>query len=132
MNWTEPTCADCHVLEDPGDNPPAVPDATCLGCHGRQNAEINNHQAPDVHRDDENFTCMDCHTTDEMHGDGTTYDTMFDSPDMGCQTGTCHQTIPTNRAHTEHQTTVDCSACHMKASLSCVNCHFETEVQGGG
>ncbi len=126
-DWDGPACADCHgeAIGQP------VEDGTCLGCHGRQNAEINVQGYYDYHRDTLGWDCMDCHQLAEMHGDGRRYDSMWDEGAFKASCEGCHppSSLPINVAHQTHATTVDCTACHMQASISCVNCHFDTEVE---
>ncbi|MEW5700770.1 MAG: hypothetical protein AB1792_00885 [Candidatus Zixiibacteriota bacterium] len=120
----EPGCRDCHVdPEAPQANP--VADSVCLGCHGRQGAEQK--LFSDVHRS-AGMGCMDCHTAEQMHGDGRQYATFLATgvPTVTCQK--CHSTPAANAYHSTHLSKVDCSACHVKSVSSCYNCHFETEV----
>ncbi|MFQ5665341.1 MAG: cytochrome c3 family protein [Candidatus Binatia bacterium] len=126
-----PSCADCHVdVDNPSEG---ITDALCMGCHARQGAEAN--FFGDVHRD-AGFTCTSCHTTTEIHGDGTEHVSMLETPGPQCED--CHAMdgeagpIPTNTAHTIHADKVDCSACHVQSVVSCRNCHFESEVAGAG
>ena len=128
------SCLNCHdSLDDPS---AGIDDTRCLGCHGRQKAERGSLALTDVHHD-AGFTCMDCHSLDEMHGDGNTYNSMFESPSPECED--CHaeggtaMAPPTSIAeHATHLSNIDCSACHMQSVISCYNCHFESELAGGG
>ncbi len=124
------SCANCHAnLDDPSEG---ITDDLCLGCHSRQKAEQS--YFTDVHRD-AGFTCMSCHTTDEMHGDGNEYNSIHESPSPACEG--CHAegeqagAPPTNTAHMIHTATVDCSGCHVESVLTCYNCHFDSELAGG-
>ncbi|MDZ7292123.1 MAG: T9SS type A sorting domain-containing protein [candidate division KSB1 bacterium] len=123
-----PGCNDCHDFTQGT----TVKQATCLGCHSRQNAEINlsasNPIFKDVHRD-KGFTCTSCHTKEEMHGDGNVYNSMHDPGAFQVNCEKCHTQLPSNTAHSVHGTTISCSACHSQTVSSCYNCHFETEVQ---
>lgn len=127
----EPSCADCHA--DPENPTSSVADSICLGCHSRQANEQN--LFDDVHRT-AGFTCMSCHTSEEMHGDGEEYDSLLDT--VGPQCEDCHSedgeagAPPSNAAHGIHGATVNCSACHVKSVIACYNCHFESEVAGAG
>lgn len=122
-----PDCKDCHDFS----KGTSVADATCLGCHSRQATEINL-GITDVHRD-RGLSCMTCHTTREMHGDGTEYASMLEpgAMDASCDNDGCHPaaTLPQNSAHAIHGNSVDCAACHAQSVSSCYNCHFETEVE---
>jgi hypothetical protein len=136
----EPTCADCHA--DPADPGAVVTSDICLGCHSRQQNEINFFD--DVHRT-AGLICVDCHTAREMHGDGTAYvsQNAMGAMDAACED--CHvegndegATVPTNNSfHASHriltdEPLLDCSACHVSSVISCYNCHFPSEVAGAG
>ena len=146
-DWEEPVCLDCHAGAE--DNPPDYTppdDETCLGCHGRQNAEHN--MLADVHRDDYDMFCMDCHAEEEVHGDGNAYLSMQEPGvfKISCADAECHRNVveknagaanekPSQRArkfHMKHLDTVDCSACHAESVIACDSCHFDTEVAGTG
>ena len=125
------SCSNCH--EDLADPPAGITDDLCLGCHGRQKTEAG--FFTDVHRD-AGFTCMRCHLLSEMHGDGTEYNSIHESPSPACED--CHveggeaTAPPANSYHSTHLETVDCSACHVQSVISCYNCHFESELAGAG
>ena len=152
----EPSCFDCHRDTDQDADTNAfndkVPEATCLGCHSRQNAEKS--MLTDVHRT-LGMVCMDCHSKQEMHGDGTAYESLQEpgALKVSCTQAGCHNTgdLTTqigkgkgkgkNRAqvgvsaravefHAQHLATTDCSACHVQSVLACDSCHFDSEVVG--
>lgn len=147
----EPSCYDCHIDtdEDNDSNPfnDPVTGATCRGCHSRQNAES---AFSDVHRA-AGMDCMDCHHKEEMHGDGTFYESMQEpgALKVSCTQAGCHKTddlLPVVRPrkgkkstpadvneralsfHQRHLDTLDCSACHAQTVVSCDSCHFDSEV----
>lgn len=131
----EPDCADCHDFTQGT----AVAQETCLPCHGRQGAEINLSNNPnladlfsDVHRD-AGMICSDCHTKKEMHGDGTEYSSMNEpgATETACTNEGCHppEQLASNAEHDKHLDDIYCNACHVKTVVSCYNCHFETEVE---
>jgi len=147
--WEEPVCLDCHLGAEntpPDYTPPN--EKTCLGCHGRQNAEHG--MLADVHRDEYGMVCMDCHTEEEVHGDGTEYASMQEPGvfKVSCSDAGCHQNVlekpgkgnardgkvskQAKKFHKKHLDTVDCSACHVESVLACDSCHFDTEVAGTG
>jgi|Deesub1362B_J571_1020462.scaffolds.fasta_scaffold08421_3 hypothetical protein len=125
-------CNTCHVIE--GDVPI---DNACLGCHGRQNAEISLGYT-DVHRD-MGFPCAKCHNEEDAHGDGNMYNSMLEGAiHINCYD--CHaDSLPSNSAHNQHlgalgnpdDDELDCSACHVKTVVTCYNCHFESLVNEG-
>jgi hypothetical protein len=118
------SCAGCHGGLSPGTG--TVQEAACLACHARQAAEIQM-GLPDVHRA-ASLQCWDCHTSAEMHGDGTSYSSMFQSGGVEASCTGCHPP-PSTRAHTVHGNRLACSTCHMATAVTCVNCHFEEEVK---
>ena len=91
----EPSCFDCHRDTDQDADTNAfndkVPEATCLGCHSRQNAEKT--MLTDVHRT-LGMVCMDCHSKQEMHGDGTAYESLQEpgALKVSCTQAGCHNT----------------------------------------
>lgn len=125
--WTGPGCGDCH-LTDPEDG---VASDTCLGCHYRQAAEIAMLTATqDVHRA-AGFECTTCHREEEFHGTGG-HASMLDEGGISVTCIGCHVSPPANEAHNVHMQTVECAACHMQGALSCLNCHFDSQVAGNG
>jgi len=130
----QPDCYDCH------DRKQWLPvgQETCLGCHSRQKTEIDLAGSPaaadhfsDVHRD-AGMRCTDCHQLEELHGDGQTYNSIFEPGAIkaGCTNSGCHPTeeLPQNVYHDLHLETTDCAACHVQSVISCTSCHFETET----
>lgn len=124
-----PSCNDCHNFNVGT----SVPDTICLRCHSRQKAEKNFYT--DKHRS-AGFTCVTCHTKNELHADGTNFNTMLDTT-LGktCNSAGCHVNVPVtpddSLAHAIHGNTVECAACHVRAQITCYNCHFETELWSG-
>jgi len=95
---------------------------------------------------------MDCHSKQEMHGDGTVYESLQEpgALKVSCTQAGCHNAgdLTTkigkgkgkNRAqvgvsaravefHAQHLATTDCSACHVQSVLACDSCHFDSQVQ---
>ena len=125
----QPSCNDCHNFAIGN----AVPDTICLRCHSRQKVERNFYT--DKHKS-AGFSCITCHTKEDLHLDATNHNTMFDTTlSKTCQTVGCHNVIPitpnNQLAHSTHNATVECSACHARAEVTCYNCHFETELWSG-
>jgi len=115
-NNYQPDCSDCHVI--PGD---AVAEAVCLKCHDRRRIERVHYT--DVHRQ-QGMTCMDCHTTRDMCGDGTPYQSMMEPGAMDVTCEGCHADRPDNTSHSIHASRLHCSACHAQSVLTCYSCHF--------
>jgi hypothetical protein len=133
-------CSDCHNVDEDGnpvDGDTASNPDTCYVCHSRQSA-MQNTILPamgesDVHLN-AGLECSDCHSSEQMHGDGMSYNTMLQETYFETKCENCHtlESLPTNAEHTMHAySTVDCSSCHMERSISCYNCHFTTEVLYG-
>ena len=117
----EPGCRDCHAT--PGD---AVPQDRCLECHE------NGLYGFSVHRE-AGLECMDCHTSNDVHGNGRIMETMYDPDAIEANCIACHAEVSSDSlaAHEIHFDTVDCSACHIETSETCYSCHFESYVEGG-
>ena len=77
------------------------------------------------------MTCMDCHTSREMHGDGVGYISMKQEGVMDVTCEQCHDNIGKTTSHTIHGDKLDCKSCHVRQVVSCTNCHFETMVKEG-
>ena len=113
-------CRTCH--SDSKALAPSQNDENCLGCHGFQGAEIAAGLG-DYHRDVERLKCRDCHNSNEVHGDGTVYQSLYEPGAMTtrCSNTGCHDTISSNEFHDNHA---------VETVVTCYNCHFEHEVQG--
>ncbi len=120
-------CYTCHL------DPLAAPkDAQCLTCHRRQQLE-QDLGLKDVHRS-AGMACVDCHTISQVHGNRTFHQTMFNGVISMVDCTDCHalDKLPSTPAHTSHGNRLHCTACHMRATVSCYNCHFESEIAGKG
>ncbi len=123
-------------------------DKTCYKCHARAKLAYmfdKKMHFMDVHIE-RGFTCADCHTTEEVHGDGTFKKHMLEAVTITCED--CHikkagqvvklksglaykipavkNTIP---EHNRHVGDIACVACHMKTQISCLNCHFDNVLK---
>ncbi|HTX87869.1 MAG TPA: hypothetical protein VMC08_02685 [Bacteroidales bacterium] len=123
------TCDACHVKESGNQKAytldTAVLYAACRRCHGDM-ARDN----PDVHFS-RGMKCNDCHTSREIHGDGTEHNTYLEPGffDVSCRK--CHVTLTPSESHTVHGDKLDCIACHGIEGTTCMNCHIETRYSGG-
>ena len=105
----------------------------CLECHARQQAIIGiDHAAKqeDVHLA-KGMKCMDCHSSREIHGDGTEYFSLKQPGAMDTKCEKCHPSVKTTDSHTVHGDKLDCKACHVRHVVSCTNCHFDTQIREG-
>ena len=130
-------CDRCHKTEKDGkfeySTTVAREQQLCLECHGRARTMIGIDQKAkqeDVHFD-RGMECMDCHTSREIHGDGTQYISMEQSGAMTTQCEHCHEEIEQTTSHTVHGEKLDCKACHVRHVVSCTNCHFDVFIETG-
>ncbi|MDK2795064.1 MAG: hypothetical protein PWQ58_263 [Archaeoglobaceae archaeon] len=110
-----PDCYDCHVT--PGDK---VDDSRCLECHSRQRTEIAVLNLTDVHK---GMGCMDCHSKEDVMGDGKHYPTLLKRETMVKCTD-CHE-YNGSAVHDLHGK-VYCTSCHQTTVITCYNCHLES------
>jgi hypothetical protein len=140
----EHSCMDCHA--DPTE-PGPVADSTCLGCHSRQRSEIGlagsdnptvAARFSDVHRDAATpMGCTDCHSTEQLHGDGVERASMLEWRPTTCEG--CHSTdgergpidmmVAEHSRHAGAAGELDCASCHVETVSTCFSCHFETEIE---
>jgi len=122
----DPSCSDCHKTDM------TVDQNQCFTCHSRQGAEITVHLYSDVHRTAD-MKCWACHKSQDMHGDGTTYNSMLEPGAVKAACEDCHiagtTTLPSHASWDPHNGKLDCDACHAQAVISCYNCHFESQVE---
>jgi hypothetical protein len=119
-------CIDCHASADQ-----SVAEAQCLSCHGRQGMEAGRLGLPDVHRD-AGMVCWDCHGSQDLHGDGTSYRSMLEPGAIKAACEDCHTPSKLGPQHAEydpHDGALHCSACHTRSVISCYSCHFESQVE---
>lgn len=130
-DYSQGTCSDCHDGTPGAGN---VTDTQCFSCHGRQGFEKKVYS--DVHRT-AGMMCWDCHTTTDMHGDGTEYNSFLEAGALSADCEDCH--VDGNLAgapvydHTDvdpHNGELHCTACHSESVISCYNCHFNSKSEG--
>ena len=120
-----PGCSDCHAADF------GVDQASCYACHGRQKVEALRKQIPDVHRD-AGMVCWDCHSTEDLHGDGTEYVSLGEAGAIDSDCSDCHTADSLPAAHAgydPHSGALHCAACHASTVISCYNCHLESQVE---
>ncbi len=110
----------------------------CTACHGsRVENEFfgkNPGAPPDVHWRKRFMRCVDCHSGQEMHGNGLSPQDRYDKRDVPACLD-CHQDIiegsaPNAEQHLAHMHRVSCQACHSVAYKNCYNCHFALDGNG--
>jgi hypothetical protein len=106
----------------------------CLECHGREALAIKkldkSRGQEDVHFA-QGMECHDCHSSREIHGDGTPYVSMKQEGAMDAKCENCHESVSPSESHTVHNGKLACAACHVRHSLSCANCHFDSLLKEG-
>jgi hypothetical protein len=132
------SCDVCHAVQD-GEvfrYNSAMPEDkdVCLVCHtraktafkiGEQKVELDVHIGAGM-------GCADCHIGADVHGDGVFYHTMRDPEAVKASCQDCHTFEgELSRAHSVHKGKLDCAACHVSNSLTCMNCHFGKFVETG-
>lgn len=131
------SCDTCHVSQK--DKTPFYSTAqakdmnTCLKCHGKEGLVFHLCKQAgtlDVHVA-QGMTCVDCHTGEDVHGDGIAYQSMREPGAVKAACENCHEADTSIKSHTVHQGKLDCTACHVSASVSCMNCHMDTFVKTG-
>jgi len=126
-------CTSCHGTANPELG--ATVDAgvgegqACTGCHGRQAGEVASGFS-DVHRD-AGMGCMDCHTLEDVMGDGTHYGSKQEPGAIDASCEHCHTGLVSNAYHDNHADAVACATCHMQGLLTCYNCHYQTPLPEG-
>ncbi|MCF8239963.1 MAG: hypothetical protein K9J16_01150 [Melioribacteraceae bacterium] len=132
------TCGDCHVLRPAagggglysGHKFTKTPDMRdiCVTCHvsrgGHAYFGIARGTVPDVHKSELEFTCLDCHTQQEVHGDGNVYEHRYQMTLLPkCEN--CHTAIASsNTYHSVHLNTFSCYTCHSQDFNNCGSCHI--------
>jgi thiosulfate/3-mercaptopyruvate sulfurtransferase len=149
------TCGECHVSQPrlvgkgfvDGHNFNATPSMTrnCTACHGSRvgNEYLGKHEGlmGDVHFRQGRMTCVDCHTSHEMHGQPAECTSCHIGPEemevapadhryAGVQSPrceTCHVTAAIGEdeieMHQAHGGDLSCQVCHSIAYTSCDGCH---------
>ncbi|WP_445475532.1 cytochrome c3 family protein [Methanococcoides methylutens] len=137
------SCTSCHTGE--GGHGGDITLETCDQCHFKKQTSYFQGELPahkgiapnaDVHYE-KGLDCIDCHTAEEVHGDGVAYGSQMEAVKTTC--ADCHtdpekivngmavtQYSIDNSAHSIHDEKLDCSACHSGWVITCENCHLET------
>jgi hypothetical protein len=108
-------------------------ESACDKCHEMETQAFarKNPNSPlaDVHFA-QGMKCLDCHSSRDVHGDGTAYDSMQSAGAVDVNCEKCHadvsQRCPSNAVH---HGKLDCNACHIREVSSCINCHFDTKIK---
>jgi hypothetical protein len=135
------TCGDCHVTRPPAgggglykghvfNRTPDMRD-NCVACHSSRGGHayfgIGTGTQPDVHLTQAGYTCISCHSMNELHGDGNTYDTRYEMALLP-QCTDCHTDIASaNVYHSLHIDDFNCHTCHSQNYNNCGSCHVGGE-----
>ncbi len=144
------SCDKCHAIQKNGLNYFSLSKAedmnTCFTCHSREKVTILKdkkiHETGISVHFSAGMNCMDCHTKKDIHGSGILYKSMRDSGAVDANCMKCHGSgddAPVYnsklRPHRVHKGRLDCAACHVSATMTCYNCHFqrfiETKIKKG-
>lgn len=149
------TCGDCHVSQPRSvggglleghlfqRNPPM--DTSCNSCHGSLvGAEFfggHDDLPADVHVRQGEMDCMDCHSSNELHGEPADCDTCHPGPEgssvpppnhryddvQNPRCEACHTVVATGQdeviMHQVHGGNLSCQVCHSVAYTNCEGCH---------
>lgn len=114
---------------------------TCLPCHGREGLTFKFDGAQDrldVHIAS-GMVCASCHRHYDVHGDGRFRPSMRHPKAVRTNCQGCHvdQNIESPEfdaetvSHKVHGGKLDCAACHVRNTMACYNCHFDTFLKTG-
>jgi thiosulfate/3-mercaptopyruvate sulfurtransferase len=134
------SCGECHVnrpkaaggglMNDHAFGPPDMRD-NCTACHASRGGHayygVGTGTEPDVHLSEAGFTCTDCHSTHELHGDGTAYEYRYKVETLpSCSD--CHEDLESsNNYHRMHIEDFNCHTCHSQDYNTCGSCHVGGE-----
>ncbi len=137
-------CSGCHVSgcdachTDVGKYEAEVPKETCVKCHARYGATAawdKDHHVEDVHG---KMSCAKCHGDSDVHGTEKEWTSQRDPDAVVANCLDCHKEGKNGArkfdesidAHGAHEN-LDCLACHVTATTSCLNCHVDEVVAAG-
>lgn len=135
------TCGNCHVVRPlagggglaASHNFTKTPDmqSICVTCHtsrgGHAYLGVAPGTVPDIHLTKMGYTCMDCHTGSELHGNGEVVEHRYAYGELPvCQE--CHPEVPnSNKYHKMHVGDFNCQVCHSQDYNNCGSCHIHGE-----
>jgi hypothetical protein len=114
---------------------------TCMPCHGREGLTFKfdgERGQLDVHIS-AGMGCSDCHYRSDVHGDGRFRPSMRHPKGVRASCEECHveqerdspEFDPDTESHRVHGDKLACAACHVRNTVSCYNCHFDTFLNTG-
>ena len=157
------SCGDCHISQPASVGGGLIsghvvnrePSMTrnCTACHGSRvgNEYMGKHEdiKADVHFRQGRMTCVDCHSSREMHGYPQACDTCHTAPETGiipppdhrydgvqspsCES--CHAAVTIANddieMHELHAGDLSCQVCHSMSYTSCDGCHVAVSETSG-
>lgn len=114
---------------------------TCMPCHGREGLTFKfdgERGELDVHIS-AGMVCADCHYRSDVHGDGRFRPSMRHAKGLRASCEECHveqardspEFDAETESHSVHDGKLACAACHVRSTVSCYNCHFDTFLDTG-
>jgi len=103
----------------------------CVVCHtsrgGHAYLGVAPGTLPDVHLTKMQYSCDNCHSGDELHGDGNPVDQRYAYSKLPkCEN--CHTGIESaNNYHSMHYDDFNCQVCHSQDYNNCGSCHIHGE-----
>lgn len=135
------TCGNCHVVRPlsgggglaKGHSFTKTPDMVnvCITCHvsrgGHAYLGVGSGTQPDVHYTNKKYTCTECHSGAELHGDGVPVEQRYAYSKLPtCDK--CHENISSsNNYHKMHAGDFNCQVCHSQDYNNCGSCHVHGE-----
>jgi thiosulfate/3-mercaptopyruvate sulfurtransferase len=135
------TCGNCHVVRPlsgggglaNGHKFTKTPDMVnvCVTCHvsrgGHAYLGVASGTQPDVHLTQMKFKCTDCHTANELHGDGQPVEQRYAYSKLP-ECTQCHSDLSkSNKYHGTHWEEFNCQVCHSQNYNNCGSCHVHGE-----
>lgn len=135
------SCGSCHVnrplaaggglMDGHQFSPPDMRD-NCTACHSSRGGHAYYGEGlgtqPDVHLTQAGFTCMECHTKNEIHNTSRAVDDHRYQVEALPSCTDCHQDLAaSNDYHAEHIEELSCHTCHSQDYNTCGNCHVGGE-----
>lgn len=132
------TCGNCHIVRPAigggglanGHSFKKTPDmiSVCVTCHvsrgGHAYLGVASGTTPDVHLTKAGYKCINCHSGDELHGDGVKVDQRYAYSKLP-ECVDCHQNSQSsNSYHLTHYDDFNCQVCHSQNYNNCGSCHI--------
>ncbi|MFN8257208.1 MAG: hypothetical protein U0W24_16050 [Bacteroidales bacterium] len=132
------SCGSCHIVRPVaggeglinGHNFNKTPDmlGVCVACHSSRGGHaylgVASGTQPDVHLTKMGYKCTNCHSGNELHGDGKEVDQRYAYSKLP-ECFDCHTSLrDKNEYHLQHYTDFNCQVCHSQVYNNCGSCHI--------